>query len=242
MAPWGRHRRRCGRPGRSHRRCRSGVAGRVFRFTEDIGAVVDAVEVDRLAVVVHHLACGRGLEADHGGEGGPAIDVRHYLVVLRSCRNFARPPHQSGTRKPPSKPVPFMPGTARCQRRGKHPARHRCCCDDDDRIGRICANGVHDPADVVVEFQHRIRVVAEMSPSSELRRGIVRVVHLHEVDAHEERPVTLGMALDVGDRRIRSDECQKSPDNSNRWCRFFEPVFQSRLPTRPGSRPHCTSC
>src|SRR5262249_53341177 len=38
-----------------------GIAGGVFRFAKDVGTVVDAIEVDRLAVIVHHLAGGRSL-------------------------------------------------------------------------------------------------------------------------------------------------------------------------------------
>ena len=34
--------------------------------------------------------------------------------------------------------------------------------DDDDGIGRLGADGIHDPADVVIQFQHRIRVTARV--------------------------------------------------------------------------------
>ena len=61
--------------------------------------------------------------------------------------------------------------------------------DDDDRVGRFGADGVHDPADVVVELKHRIRVVAEVRLAREHLVRAGGLVHLHEVDVHEERLV-----------------------------------------------------
>ena len=58
---------------------------------------------------------------------------------------------------------------------------------------------VHDPADVGVQLHQRVRVVAEMRLAPELRRRVGRVVHLDEVDVHEERLVALRVLLDVGD-------------------------------------------
>src|SRR5262249_31696988 len=72
-----------------------GVARGVLRLAEDVGTIVDAVEVDRLPVVVHHLAGGRRLEADHGSQRGPEIDVRHHFVVSRAGWDVSRPPHQA---------------------------------------------------------------------------------------------------------------------------------------------------
>src|SRR5208282_2141115 len=37
----------------------------------------------------------RRREADHGGEGGPEVEVRHHFVVLRTRRDVIRPPHQA---------------------------------------------------------------------------------------------------------------------------------------------------
>jgi hypothetical protein len=129
--------------------------------------------------------------------------VRHQFVIVRSGRNLAGPPHQGR-----DTPTTFKAGafhTAERRGAGVGPGilpgtivgRH-----DHDGVGRLRADGIHDPADVVVEFQHGIRIVAEMGLPSELRRRIVRVVHLHEVDIHEEGLVALGMCLDIFDRRV----------------------------------------
>ncbi len=55
------------------------VARRMPRLAGDIGAVVDAVEVDRLAVVVLPGAMRRRGEAGHRGGGGPHVHVRHHF-------------------------------------------------------------------------------------------------------------------------------------------------------------------
>ena len=57
------------------------VARRMLRLAHDIGAVVNAVEIDRLAVVVHPRAMGRRGEADHRRQRCPAVDVRHHLAI-----------------------------------------------------------------------------------------------------------------------------------------------------------------
>src|SRR5207248_11171600 len=62
---------------------------------EDVGTVVNAVEVDRLAVVAFPCAVRWRGEADHRGQRRPAINVRHHLVVLRARRNMIRPPHDA---------------------------------------------------------------------------------------------------------------------------------------------------
>ena len=48
----------------------------------------------------------------------------------------------------------------------------------------------------------RVGVVAEMRPAANSGAGVGRVVHLDEVDVHEERLVVLRMRLDVVDRRV----------------------------------------
>src|SRR5262245_45130164 len=70
------------------------VARRVRRSTQDIGTVVDAVEVDALPVVADPIVRWR-LKTNHGGQRRPAIDMRHHLVVLNPCRNVIRPPHDA---------------------------------------------------------------------------------------------------------------------------------------------------
>ena len=57
-------------------------------------------------------------------------------------------------------------------------------------------------ADVGIQFQHRVGIVAEVRFADERLGGNVRVVHLHEIHIHEERLVALGVLLDVIDRRI----------------------------------------
>ena len=56
------------------------VTRRMLRLARDVGTVVDAVEVDRLAIVVLHLAVWRWREADHRGGRGPHVHVRHHFV------------------------------------------------------------------------------------------------------------------------------------------------------------------
>ena len=47
-----------------------------------------------------------------------------------------------------------------------------------------------------------IRIVAEVRFTDERLGRNVRIVHLHEIDIHEERLVAVGVRLDVFDRRI----------------------------------------
>src|SRR5262249_28620693 len=66
----------------------------VWRLAEDIGAVVDTVEVDRLAVVADPVVRRRG-QTDHRGECCPTVDMRHHLVILRACGDVVGPPHDA---------------------------------------------------------------------------------------------------------------------------------------------------
>src|SRR5271170_3803709 len=125
----------------------------MIRFTEDVGAVVDTVEVDRLAVIVYPCAMSRRGEADEGSQCRPAVDVRHHVVVDHPRRNVSRPPHD-----PWNAPASFerraflatvrvssriwigiLPGTVISRR-------------DDDGVWRLRSNGIHDAADIVIEF------------------------------------------------------------------------------------------
>src|SRR5205823_10395091 len=71
------------------------IPGRVLGLAEDVGTVVNAVEVDRLSVVAFPFAVRWRGEADHRGQRRPAINMRHHLVVLRARRNVIRPPHNA---------------------------------------------------------------------------------------------------------------------------------------------------
>jgi class 3 adenylate cyclase len=75
-------------------------------------------------------------------------------------------------------------------------------CDDDDGVRCFRPDRIHDAADVGVKFQHRVGVIAELRLAPECRVRVGRVVHLHEVDVHEEGLVVLGVLLDVRHRRI----------------------------------------
>ena len=70
---------------------------------------------------------------------------------------------------------------------------------DHDRIGCNGPDGIHDLADISVHLHQRVRVVPEMGPAGEVGRRIGRVVHLEEIDVHEERLVVVGVLLDVVD-------------------------------------------
>src|SRR5262249_13620895 len=127
--------------------------GRVLCLPEDVSTVVDAVEVDRLAVVVRPRAVRRRGEPDHFGQSRTAVDVRHYFVVLRASRDVSGPPHQAwhapttfkrraffaSEGRGASVGVGVLPGTV--------VSRH-----DNDRVGCLRADGIHDSAYVVIEF------------------------------------------------------------------------------------------
>src|SRR5271157_4210037 len=72
------------------------LARRMFRLACDIGGVIDAVEVDRLAEVVLPTAMGRRGKACHLGGRGPYVHVRHHFVVTHAGRNPTGAPHDAG--------------------------------------------------------------------------------------------------------------------------------------------------
>jgi hypothetical protein len=74
--------------------------------------------------------------------------------------------------------------------------------EDHNGIGSIRSDFIQNSADMIVELQHRVRVSSEARLSGKLRSRIVWVVHLHEVDIHEERLVVLGVFLDVVEREV----------------------------------------
>src|SRR5271163_2381997 len=61
-----------------------------------VSAVIDAVEIDRLAVVVLPCAMRRRCETDHRCQRRPAVDMRHYLAITSARRDVIRPPHDAG--------------------------------------------------------------------------------------------------------------------------------------------------
>ena len=65
-------------------------------LAHDIGAVVNAVEIDRLAVVVLPCAVRRRGETDHRCQRCPAVNVRHHFAIARAGRNLAGCPHDAG--------------------------------------------------------------------------------------------------------------------------------------------------
>ena len=62
---------------------------------------------------------------------------------------------------------------------------------DDDRVGRVGADFIHDLADVGIESPSANPNSHPDATCREIRRRIGRVVHLDEVDIHEERLVAL---------------------------------------------------
>ena len=132
------------------------------------------------------------------------VDVRHHFVDTCAGRNLARPPHDA--RHPPAAfeartflaaerhgagvGIGILPGAVVGR-------------DDDDRVGRLGADGIHDPADVVVQFQHRIRVVAELRLARELPcAGLFGLCIFMKLTSMKNGLVVLGVRLDVVDGRI----------------------------------------
>ena len=169
-------------------------------LAQDVGAVVDAVEVDGLAVVVLHFASGRRRDARHRRQRRPAVDVRHHFAILYARRDVSGPPHDGR-----NAPAAFKGRSLLAAERGGsgigigiEPGAV-VGGQDDDGVGRIGTNRIHYLADVGVHFHEGIRVVAEVRLASELGRRIGRVVHLDPVHVHEERLAALRVLLDVGD-------------------------------------------
>src|SRR5947207_4335935 len=129
----------------------------VLGLAEDVGTVVNAVEVDRLSVVAFPFAVRWRGEADHRGQRRPAINVRHHLVVLRARRNMIRPPHNAR-----NAPTSLEGRTFFAAERVRATVGIRILpravvgSRNDDGVWRLRANDIHNPADVIIEFQHRI--------------------------------------------------------------------------------------
>ncbi len=176
----------------------------MLRLARDVGGVVDAVEVDRLAVVVLPFTVGRRRQADHRCGRGPHVHVRHHFVEDLPGRNPARRPHDArhpeGAFEARALLAAERIGAGVGPRVLPGAVVRRV---DDDGVGRLGADGVHDPADVGVHLDHLVGVVAEARLAHERLVRAGRLVHAHEVHAHEERLAVLGVLLDVGDRRIR---------------------------------------
>ena len=129
---------------------------------------------------------------DHRSQRRPAVDVRHHLVELRPSLDVIRPPHDAGHAPAAFERRAFLAAERRGSRIwiGIQP-RAIVGGHDHDRIGCDGPDGVHDLADVGVKLHQRVRVVPEMRPAGEVRRRIGRVVHLEEIDVHEERLVAV---------------------------------------------------
>src|ERR1035437_1851905 len=63
------------------------AARRMGCLAGHIGAVVDAIEIDRLAVIVQRLALGRRLEANHRGRRRPDEKWHDVTPAWRSGRS-----------------------------------------------------------------------------------------------------------------------------------------------------------
>ena len=139
------------------------IARRMQRLARDVGAVVDAVEIDRLAVIVDPRTVGRRGEADHRRQRRPAIDMRHHLAVACACRNLAGRPHDARYTEAALERRTFF--AAERNGAGVRPRilpRAIVGGDDDDGVGSVGPNFVHDLADVGIKFYHGIGVVAEV--------------------------------------------------------------------------------
>ena len=108
-----------------------------------------------------------------------------------------------GTRNAPSNDAPFSP------RNGVAPASGQASCHAPLSavmmtmvLGASARIASMTRPMLSVELQHRVRVVAELRLAPECRRWVGRVVHLHEVDVHEEGLIVLGVLLDVRHCRI----------------------------------------
>src|SRR5262245_47614852 len=119
----------------------------MLRLPQDVGAVVDAVYIYRLAIVILQLAMMRWLQPNHSGQRRPAVDMGHHLAVFGARRDVIGPPHDS--RDPPAgfKRAAFLSteGMRSGVGEGVLP-RSVVGREDDDRVRRLGPNGVHDPA------------------------------------------------------------------------------------------------
>src|SRR5277367_6137864 len=151
-----------------------------------VSAVIDAVEIDRLAVVVRPCAMRRRCETDHRCQRRPAVDMRHYLAITYARWNVIGPPHDAGYTEPALERRSLF--SSKGHGAGVRPCvlpRAVVCRNDDDRVGSIGPDFIYDLADVRIQFQHGVRIIAEMRFADKSLGWNVRIVHLHEIDIHE---------------------------------------------------------
>ena len=163
-----------------------GLARRLAGAEQDRRHVV-AVENDRLALTV----LLRQLDAGDGGERRHQVETAEDLVVLRCRLDLARPP---GDRR--HAVAAFADGALGAAERGV--AGIGIDVLPGTVVGRVedqrvlveaeRAELVHDAADPGVEFDDRVGVLGLGHRLVDVVRvRQVRLVHLHEVDVHEER-------------------------------------------------------
>src|SRR5208337_4283616 len=125
------------------------LARRMFRLACDIGGVIDAVEVDRLAEVVLPTAMGRRGKACHLGGRRPYAHVPHHFVVTHAGRNPTGAPHDAGHSETAlERRALFTAERHRASVRPRILPRAIVGGDDDDSVGSLGADGIHDLANV----------------------------------------------------------------------------------------------
>jgi hypothetical protein len=191
---------------------------RVLCLAEDVCAVVDAIEVDRPPIIADPIMWRR-CETRHGRERRPTVNMRHHFIEMCAGRDVIGPPHDTG-----HAPSTLERTTLLATKRGRPgiwigiQPRAIVGGDDHNSVGRVSADFVHNPTDIGIHLHQRVGIVAEMRFAPERGRCIGWIVHLDEVDIHEERLVTLRMFLDVADRRIGLPDVE-----------FGQVVVESRL-------------
>ena len=121
------------------------------------------------------------------------------------CGIFARRPHDTRRTESTFEYTSLL--AAERRHSGIRPSILPCTvigCDDDDGVRCFGTNRIHDAADVDVQLPGvEFGVIAELRLAPKCRVRVGRVLHLHEVDVHEEGFVVLRMLLDVRHRRNR---------------------------------------
>jgi hypothetical protein len=89
--------------------------------------------------------------------------VRHHFAIARAGRNLAGRTHDAGHAETTLERRTFL--AAEWNGAGVRPRilpRAIVGGDDDDGVGSLGPDGVHDLADIGIQFQHGIRVIAEV--------------------------------------------------------------------------------